>query len=296
MFGGNGGVSLADIAAVTGNNRNGDGDGFGGNNGWWVLIILFALFGWGRNGFGNGNGDNCGNNGGGETTVVTVPTPMYSCYGGGFGGGAAGFTDAAIQRGFDNQTVIQKLDGINNGICSLGYDQLAQMNGINTNIMQTGFGIQQAINADTVASMQNTNAIMNQQSDCCCKTQTGFMNVINQMDKNACALNNNVHQTGDAIIQNQNQGFQMLNQTIKDGFCDLEKRTMQNTIDELRAKLNNCDRDSALQGTASYIINTVRPTPIPSWNVDNPWASCNCGSGYNRSGCGCGNNYNSCCA
>lgn len=295
MFNGSGGVSLADIAAVTGN-KNNDGDGFGGNNGWWVLIILFALFGWGRNGFGNGNGDNCGNNGGGETTVVTVPTPMYGCYGGGYGSSAVGFTDAAIQRGFDNQTVIQKLDGINNGLCSLGYDQLAQMNGINTNIMQTGYGITQAINADTVANMQNTNALSRQLADCCCENRAAIADIKYTLATDSCATNNNIHQTGDAIIQNQTQGFQMLNQTIKDGFCDLEKRSMQNTIDELRAKLNNCDRDSALQGTASYIINSVRPTPTPAWVVDNPWASCNCNSAFSgRSGCGCGNWNSSCC-
>lgn len=47
--------SLADIAAVT---RNNDGnDGWGGNNGWWILIILFALFGWGRGGYGYGGND-----------------------------------------------------------------------------------------------------------------------------------------------------------------------------------------------------------------------------------------------
>lgn len=245
--------SLADIAAVT---KNNDGtDGFGGNNGWWILIILFALFGWGRNGYGNGSE----NGNGGGTTVVTVPTPMMGgCYGGGYGM-SANFTDAAIQRGFDNQAVINKLDGINNGLCGLGYDQLAQMNGIGNQITQTGFGLQQAINSNTVAGMQNTNAIMTQAADCCCKTQTGFMNVINQMDKNACTLNNNVHQTGDAIIQNQNQGFQMLNNTIKDGFCNLEMREMQRENADLRQRLNNCDRDAALQGTASYIINSVRP-------------------------------------
>jgi hypothetical protein len=33
--------SLADIAAVTGGNRN---DGAWGDGGWWVLIILFALW------------------------------------------------------------------------------------------------------------------------------------------------------------------------------------------------------------------------------------------------------------
>ena len=142
----NNGVSLADIAAVTGNNR--DNDGMWGNGAWWIVILL--IFGWG--GFG-GNG--WGGNGAGN-----------------------GYTDAAIQRGFDNQAVLSKLDGINNGICSLGYDQLAQMNGINTNILQTGFGIQQAINADTVSGMQNTNAIQStltnmaaQNASCCCETQ-----------------------------------------------------------------------------------------------------------------------------
>lgn len=52
--------SLADIAAVTGGNRN---DGAWGDGGWWVLIILFALFGgWGGYGFG-------GNGGGGYTAT-----------------------------------------------------------------------------------------------------------------------------------------------------------------------------------------------------------------------------------
>ena len=50
MFNGSG-LSVADIAAVT---RDNDNDGFGGNNGWWLLIILFALFGWGGNGYGWG--------------------------------------------------------------------------------------------------------------------------------------------------------------------------------------------------------------------------------------------------
>ena len=50
--------SLSDIAAVTGGYGNrSDGDMFGDNNGWWI-ILLFLLFGWGNgNGFGgNGNG------------------------------------------------------------------------------------------------------------------------------------------------------------------------------------------------------------------------------------------------
>lgn len=48
--------SLSDIAAVTGNDRDG---GWGGN-GWWIIIILLAMwggfggYGWGNGGYGNG--------------------------------------------------------------------------------------------------------------------------------------------------------------------------------------------------------------------------------------------------
>lgn len=279
MFGGGAMPSLADIAAVT---RNNDDGGFGGNNGWWVLIILFALFGgWGNNGnCGNGN-----NGGGGSGTVI------YD-------------TSAGMQRGFDTSQIITKLDGLNSGLCSLGYDQLAQMNGINANIMQTGFGLQQAINNADVNAMRNTWDLSRQQADCCCQEQVAFMNVINQMDKNNCATNTNVHQTGDAIIQNQNQGFQMLNNTIKDGFCNLEMREMQRENADLRQRLNDCNRDSALQGTANYIVNQVRPTPTPSWNVQNPWSGCNNNvandiaafqMGYNAAMNNNNNNNNGCC-
>lgn len=265
MFGGAAVPSLADIAAVTRNN-NGDG-GFGDGNGWWVLIILFALFGgWGNNGYGAGNGGGC--------------QGAYD-------------TQAVVQRGFDTQAIISKLDGINSGICSLGYDQLAQMNGINTNIMQSSFGLQQAINADTVANMQNTTALSTQLAQCCCDNRAAVKDLQYQISQCCCDLNTNVHQTGDAIINSQQAGFNMLNQTINDGFRNLEMQTMMRENADLRQRLNNCDRDSALQGTASYIINSVRPTPIPAWPVQNPWASCNCNGGFNNCG-GC--NMGGCCA
>ena len=32
------------------------GGGFGGENGWWVILFIILMFGWGRNGYGNNNG------------------------------------------------------------------------------------------------------------------------------------------------------------------------------------------------------------------------------------------------
>ena len=45
----NNGASVADIAALLGNNNNGWANMFGGD-GIWALIILFAIFGWGNGG------------------------------------------------------------------------------------------------------------------------------------------------------------------------------------------------------------------------------------------------------
>ena len=261
----NNGVSLADIAAVTGSSR--DNDGMWGNGAWWIVILL--IFGWG--GFG-GNG--WGGNGAGN-----------------------GYTDAAIQRGFDNQAVLSKLDGINNGICSLGYDQLSQMNGINTNILQTGFGIQQAINADTVSGMQNTNAIQStltnmaaQNASCCCETQRqierGFADTNYNMATQAC-------QTRQAIADSTRQVIDFLTQ---DKIATL---TAENN--DLRRAASQ-DRQNALLTTAmtaqtNQILDAVRPTPVPAYPAASPcglgnWSPQVLANGYNtgcccNTGCGC---------
>lgn len=128
-------LSAADVAAVTGGNRN---NGFGDGDGWWI-ILLALLFGWGRNGaFGGG-------------------------YGSGNGSCCAPATCAGLQAGFNNQSVNTMLNGINSGICSLGYDVASQINGVNTNIMQNSYNTANAITtaicnaARDITENQNTN-------------------------------------------------------------------------------------------------------------------------------------------
>lgn len=249
MFSSNG-VSLADIAAVTGNNRN--NDGMWGDGAWWIVILL--IFGWGgfgNNGWGNGNG---------------------------MGSTAAAYTDSAIQRGFDNQAVISKLDGISNGLCdgfyAMNNSMLTGFNGINTNIMQTGYGIQQAINADTVANMQNTNALQAQLANCCCETREAIQGVNYNMATQAC-------QTRQAIADSTRQVLDFLTQ---DKIATL---TAENN--DLRRAASQ-DRQNALLTTAmtaqtNQIINAVNPTAIPAYVVPNPNAyayGCGCSTS-----CGC---------
>ena len=130
MFNSNSGYSLADIAAATG--RNNDGAfGCGDSGAWWIIILfLFAFAG----GWGNGNwgGFGCGNQG---------STSVYEGY---VLNNDISMISRQMSDGFNSQE--RKLDSISNGICSLGYDQLAQINGINTNIMDGVNTLQAAVN------------------------------------------------------------------------------------------------------------------------------------------------------
>ena len=65
MFNSEGGYSLADIAAATGNGIG--NDGFFGGSGWWIILLfLFAWGGWGNGGWSNGNA--------GATTIYGLDT------------------------------------------------------------------------------------------------------------------------------------------------------------------------------------------------------------------------------
>lgn len=241
-----GAPSLADIAAVTGN-RNNDGM-WGGEGGWiWAIIIIFALFGWG--GFGNGFGGN-GN---------AVSTD---------------YLEAAIQRGFDNQGVTNKLNGLENGICSLGYDQQAQMNGIGTTIMQTGWNLQNSIQQNAIAEMQNTNALQAQIQDCCCENRAAIAQVRYDMATNTCALQNTMNQnTRDTI-----DAVNMSARSILDYLC-------QEKIADLQSENQTLKFEASQGAQNALLINALRPAPIPAYTVANPYAY------YANGSCGCGNGY-----
>ncbi len=275
MFGGSG-ISLADIAAVTRNN-NGNGDGFGGNNGWWILIILWAL--WGRNGFGDQNGNQC-------------------CCNSGNGGGAGTmyYVGADLQRGFDNSTVIAKLDGINNGICSLGYDQLAQMNGINTNIMQSTNTLQNAIQQQTIAQMQDTNALSRQLGDCCCENRQAIAQVRYDMATDTCAVTTAVSNAARDIIENQNANYRALheeNVQARIEALNAQLREKDSLIQSLNLSASQANQNNTIRGYVQQAVAELKdPCPVPAYWVQNP----NCCSGpwgpfdnngnfYGRSGC-----------
>lgn len=144
---------------------NNNGGVFGGD-GWWAIIIFAIIFGWG--GFG----------------------------GYGFGGGSNGAVDGYVLAS-DFAQVESKLDSVNNGICSLGYDQLAQMDRINQNVSNVGFNLQtalttngyetrNAITQQTIAEMQNANALQSQLANCCCENREAIANLNYNLATQAC--------------------------------------------------------------------------------------------------------------
>lgn len=253
MFGSN--CNTASVPLVANIDGNGNNNGWGAEGSWlWFIIVIFAIFGWG--GFGNGFGGN-GMNGG---------------------------VGSEIQRGFDNQAVVSKLDGITNGLCDGFYAVQTGMNGINTNILQTGFGIQQAINADTVANMQNTNALQSQLANCCCETREAIQGVNYNMATNTCALQNTMNSNTRDIIDSQNAGTR----AILDYLCNEKISSLQAENNDLRRAASQ-DRQSALLTTqmaaqTQQIINAVNPAAIPAYVVPNPNAyayGCGCNAGCN---------------
>ena len=270
---------------------NGGMNGFGGD--WiWILVVFALLFGWGNNGWGGNGGGNAG----------AVPYVVGNSY-----------TDASIQRGFDTQSIIGKLDGINNGLCDGFYavntsilnaqsgiqNSLCQgFNGVNTNIMQGNFGLQQAINNASVANMQGQNALQSQLASCCCETQRAIDGVNYNMATNTCAITNQMNNNTRDIIESNNAGTR----AILDYLCQDKISTLQAENQSLKLAASQADQNNFIAATqsaqtAELIRRLGADCPQPAYVVQPPQpvtfpTNC-CGgvnyAGYGNNGCGCGN-------
>lgn len=143
-------MTLSDIAAVMPKNTT-DHDGFLEGNGIIILILFFLIFGfggWGNNGNGNLSAD--------------------------------------MQRGFDTQAVISKLDGLSSGLCDTAYEnaRLIEQNTV-TNMQgfnQTQMGMMQGFNGVDKSLCQgfgnvqdSINNLSHQMEQCCCNLKTQMM-------------------------------------------------------------------------------------------------------------------------
>ena len=153
--------------------------------------------------------------------------------------------------GFNNQTVVRKLDGINSGLCDGFYAQ-------NTTMLQ-GFNTLGREIADNRFAAQN----------CCCETNRNIDAVRSENYKNTCEITSAIHAEGEATR------------------ALINANTMQN----LRDKLADRDRDLqtanfqlSQQAQNATLISTLRPFPHPAYITSSPYQAANV-YGY---GCGCG--------
>lgn len=98
------------------------------------------------------------------------------------------------------------------------------------------------------------------------------------MATNTCALKTQMANDTRDIIDSQNAGTR----AILDYLC-------QEKIADLQSENQSLRLAASQQAQNNYLVNALKPCPIPAYPSCNPWA----GSGYG--GCGCGNNFGGCC-
>lgn len=219
-----------------------DGMTTGGCSGWYLVFFLFFLLAWGGNGWGGFSGGNAAN---------------------------AALTRAELYDGFNNQTVVRKLDGINQGLCDGFYAQnttmLQGMNNIGRDLCQGFAAVNAGINQARFDAQQ-----------CCCNTLRAIEGINYNNAKNTCDIVRAIEKDGDAT----------------------RALIVSNTIQDLRDRLTSKDQElqsanfqiSQISQT-NNIVNAVKPCPQPAYVVGNPYLpyGYEYGYGYNHN-CRCGCN------
>ena len=204
--------SLADIRAATHDN-----DGYSGQGSWfWIVVLFLFMFGFGRNGMWGNDANN------------------------------GALTRAEMTDGFNNQSILNKLNGIENGLCDGFYAQ-------NTTMLQGFSGIGNQI-------MQNQFAM----KECCCETNRNIDAVRYENSKNTCEITTAIHNEGEqtrALIQ---------------------ANTIQNLRDRLEAKnqeLQTANFQLSQQAQNATLINELRPCAKPAYITCSPYQARNFGCG-----------------
>lgn len=254
------------LGYAMGQNSGGNGGGNGGGwgmNGWgdWILILLlFAVLG---GGFGFGGA------------------------GGGFGGGRCGApcaTQADVRAAVDQQTLISKLDqqtygladstyalnntiqngfhGVDNAVCTLGYQTQQGFSGLSAQLAQCCCDTRGAIK-DVNTGIERTGwNISRQISDCCCDLEK--MNMQNRFDAQGynCNTLQAIDKLGDRII---------------DYMASEKTQALRDENQALRLAASQARQNE-------YLVNQLRPCPVPAYITCNPFAA---SYGLNNGGCGC---------
>ena len=269
------------VAPITGNS-GGFGCGMWGDGSWIFLIILFALiFGW-------GNGGWCGY-GGGQSTSVYEGYVLNN-----------DFSQLSKQISDNYNITDRKFEGLANGICSLGYDQQAHINGINTNILTAQNGITNAITTNGYENRLGQQNIMTQMANCCCdlkqlngETNYNIANQANMLDRTVsdkfCQTNFNMQTNTRDVIDSQTASTQAILARLD----AMENARKDEKIAELTAKNFDLRLSASQEAQNNYLVSKLGyQCPKPAYVVQPPQTvsfplGCNGTVNFNG-GCVCG--------
>lgn len=282
------------VAPMGGYGNAGDGFGWGGNGAWWLLVLfLFAA---------NGNGFGWGGNG----ANGAMPYIMNNT------------TNNDVQRGFDQQAVMNGITGISTNLCN-GFSGVNQalcngFAGVNATVNQGFSAAEASENARQIANMQQAfatqtaitgglNTLQSQLAQCCCDNRLATANLNSTILSENCADRAAVSDGIRDLLQNQTANTQaLINSTnaavqgVMDKICQLELDAKNDKITELQNQLSQARFDASQvaqtqrllldnQAQTSALEQYLNPAPIPAYVVQNP----NCCPNQNYyNGCGCG--------
>lgn len=241
MFNTNGGYSLSDIAAVSGNNGRNNG-AFGDD---WAWIIILLLCGWGNGGFGFG------------------------------GGNGQGTIREEISYGFDMNGIENGIRGIQQGLCdgfyAMNTGMLNGFNGIQSTLCQGFSGVNDAITQSTIADMQSDFALQTainnatvgitaqltnmaaENAACCCDLRTAIAT-------QGCDTRRAIADSTRDIIDSNNAGVRSI----------LDFLT-QDKIAALTAENQSLKFAASQAAQNNYLVAALRdPCPVPAYVVPNP--------------------------
>ncbi len=255
-------MTPADLSAVVGNRDN----GFGGDSGWWIILLFLCLFG--NGGWGNGFGG--GNNGG--TGSLFYPFMNQ--------------TDT-INNGFRDQMLNENITGIRDSINGISTQLCNGFSDIQMSNMNSAFGLQNAINS-------GVNGIQAQLASCCCDNRLASADLKYTIATENCADRQALSESTMNIIASQTASTQR----ILDQLCNDKIEAKNDTIAQLRQELLYA-RGQASQDVQTAILrqgqeaevdalyNRLSNCPVPSMPVygRTPIFTCN-----GNTGCGCGCN------
>lgn len=259
-------LSPADIAVLSGNtgNRNGN-DMFGDNSAWW--IVLFLIFGWGRNGFGGFGGNN----------------------------GDSGYA------GFGAPNIYGKLDGITYGISDATF---ALNNTMTNGFANVQSALCQGFNGLNVAYLQGTNSLSSQLANCCCGIERqladcccGIERGIDGINYNNAMNTNAIQQTlcnstRDILESNNNNTRAILDFLTQDKISTLTAENQALKFQASQNAQNTFITANQEAQTAELIRRLGADCPVnavvvqPNTPVTFPVNCCGQFTGYNNNGCG----------